>query len=111
MTATSISVSAKTVAAGNEHAVHITATVRPSAAGQTPTGTVTVKARRIPAGKGAIKARTTTLCVITLKSAKGSCRLSASELGPGKYTLTASYAANSLYAASTSAGKTLTVTK
>ena len=62
------------------------------------------------AGQVTIKTGSTGICTITLAKGKGSCTLSASKLRPGKYILTATYTATSPYAASTSPGKTLTVT-
>jgi hypothetical protein len=49
--------------------------------------------------------------MISLNKAGGSCRLGASKLKPGKYTLVASYPGSSLYVKSASAKKALTVTK
>jgi hypothetical protein len=43
------------------------------------------------------------LCVITLSSGRGSCQLTADELGVGTYKLVATYSGSKLYAASTRA--------
>jgi Bacterial Ig-like domain (group 3) len=97
-TSTGLSLSTGTVTFGHEQSEHLTATVKP-AFGGTATGKVTVKTG------------STSICTITLVTGKGSCTLSASKLRPGQYTLTATYTATSLYAASTSPKKALTVTK
>lgn len=68
-----------------------------SAAPAVPFGTMTVKA----GGKS--------VCVITLKSGKGTCALTARELGVGTYRLSAVYAATGDFSASVSATKTLIV--
>ena len=78
----------------------LTVTVHPAVSG-TPA----------PTGKVSVKAGTATVCTITLASAKGSCTLTASQLAPGTYQLTASYPGITPYAASTSPAKTLTVRK
>ena len=58
-----------------------------------------------------IKASAATLCVIKLKSAKGSCNLSSKKLKAGTYHLVATYGGNKNYKGSTSAKVTLTVAK
>lgn len=74
--------------------------------------TVTVKAQSgTPAGKATVKAGTMTICVITLKSGKGTCSLTAKRLKPGTYHLAASYPGTVGFAGSVSARKTLTVAK
>jgi hypothetical protein len=97
-TTTLLTLSAPSARSGHEQTEKLTVQVKPQTSG-------------FPAGKVTIKAGSVTLCVITLKSARGSCLLSASKLRPGKYTLTASYTATSPYAGSTSVKKSLTVTK
>lgn len=73
---------------------------------------VTVKAKSgTPAGKTTVKAGTVTVCVITLKSGKGACTLTAKRLKPGTYHLVASYPGTARFAGSVSARKTLTVAK
>ena len=96
-TSTGLSLSTGTVQLGHEQSEHLTTTVKPAFSG-TATGKVT------------INAGSTGICTITLVNGTGSCTLSASKLRPGKYTLTATYAATSLFAASTSPMKALTVT-
>lgn len=74
--------------------------------------TVTVKAQSgTPAGKATVKAGTVTVCVITLRSGKGACSLTAKRLKPGTYHLAASYPGTVGFASSVSAQKTLTVAK
>jgi hypothetical protein len=97
-TSTTLSLSAARIKVGHEQAEHLTVRVKPQTSG-------------IPAGKVTVRAGSATLCVITLKSAKGSCTLAASKLRPGTYKLIASYAGGTPYAASASAKKTLTVTR
>jgi hypothetical protein len=95
---TSLALSAAKIKVGHEQTEKLSVQVKPKFSG-TPTGKVTVKA-------GATK-----VCVIRLKGGKGTCTLKASQLKAGTYQLTAGYAAAAPYAASTSAKKTLTVTK
>ena len=83
---------------GQEQAVRITVKVA-SLTGGTPGGQVAVTA-----GK-------TTVCVITLKAAKGNCALAAKKLRPGKYQLLATYRGSTVYARSAAVKKTLVVTK
>src|SRR6185437_3806279 len=85
LTSISLSASADTVAVGNEQSAHITATVSPSAAGGTPTGTVTVTAG------------TTNVCVITLSGGTGTCDVPDGSLPAGDYTLAASYSGDQSY--------------
>ncbi|HET7018589.1 MAG TPA: Ig-like domain-containing protein [Streptosporangiaceae bacterium] len=92
-TATTLSASATTVAAGNEHQVTITAKVTPFAGG-TPTGTVTVLAN------GADDQNT--ICTITLAHRTGECRLPAGSLAPGNYTFFGNYNGDQVYSGSTS---------
>jgi hypothetical protein len=96
-TSTGLSLSTGTVKFGHEQPEDLTVTVKPAFSGTA-------------AGKVTIKTGSTGICTITLVEGKGSCTLSASKLRPGTYTLTATYTATSLYAASTSPQKTLTVT-
>ena len=96
---TALSLSATKVTYGHEQAERLTASVAPQYSGTTPGGTVTVKSG------------TTTVCTITLGSAKGSCTLSARKLPTGAHTLSASYSGSSDFTGSTSARKTLTVHK
>jgi hypothetical protein len=97
-TATALTLSAARVKAGHENSERLTVRVN-ARGGGTPAGKVTVKTGR------------TILCAITLKGGQGNCRLSQSKLRPGKYKLTAGYGGGTVYAASSSPKKTLTVTK
>jgi hypothetical protein len=99
-TTTALTLSSRTIQAGHEATGHLTVKVTPVITGSgTPTGHVTVTAG------------TTTVCVITLSGATGSCQLSPNQLRPGTYHLTAHYAAAIPFTASTSPAKTLTVTR
>jgi hypothetical protein len=64
-----------------------------------------------PTGKVTIKASATTLCVITLKSGKGSCTLSTKKLAVGTRHLVATYSGSTDFDGSASAKGTLTVAK
>jgi hypothetical protein len=97
-TSTTLTLSAAKVKAGHEQAERLAVRVR-SAVNSTPAGKVTVKAR------------SATLCVITLRRATGSCTLTARKLPPGRYQLTASYGGGTGFAGSTSPAKVLTVTR
>jgi len=94
---TALSISPDRVTYGGEQGAHFSVTVSPGIAGVTPTGTVTVKLS------------TTTLCVITLSSAKGSCTLAATRLGTGTFTIVASYSGSGNFYPSGSAGESLEV--
>jgi hypothetical protein len=96
---TTLKLSSKKVTYGDEQVEHLSVSVTPQHSGTTPTGTV------------AIKASATTLCVIKLKSAKGSCSLSAKKLKAGTYRLVATYGGSKSYQGSISAKETLTVAK
>jgi hypothetical protein len=52
-----------------------------------------------------------TVCVITLKSGKGTCTLIARKLRAGVYSLSAAYAGSADYAGSAAMKKTLTIAK
>jgi len=97
-TTTSLTLSAPSVPFANEQTETLTATVTPATSG-TPTGTVTVKAG------------STTLCTIALASATGKCTLTASQLPPGSYPLTATYSGDDIYTTSADTAQTLTVAK
>ncbi len=94
-TSTTLTLSRSQVSYGDEQTEQLT--VRVSAASGTPSGTVTVKA-------GA-----KVLCTIGLKSGKGACALAAKKLGPGSYSLIASFHGSTHFIASTSAKKALRV--
>ena len=89
-TLTALSLSATKVTFGHEQAETFSVTVSPSYAGPVPTGTVSVKKS------------TTTLCVITLSSGKGSCSLTSEELPARTFSVYANYAGNSSFVLSTS---------
>lgn len=97
-TTTSLTLSPASVDFGNEQTETLTVTITP-ATGGTPTGTVTVKAGSTP------------LCTVTLANATGRCTLTASQLPPGSYPLTATYSGDNTYATSVDTTRTLTVAK
>jgi hypothetical protein len=96
-TKTALKLSATDVTYGHEQIERLSVTVSSQHSGSTPTGMV------------AIKASATTLCVIKLKSAKGSCSLSAQRLKTGTYHLVATYDGSVNFKGSTSTKETLTV--
>jgi lysozyme len=96
---TTLKLSTKRVTYGDEQAEHLSVTVTSAYAGSKPTGRVTIE-------EGATK-----LCVVTLVSGKGSCKLSAKELKVGVYRLVATYGGGANFGDSTSAKETLTVAK
>jgi hypothetical protein len=67
--------------------------------------------RGTPAGKVTIKAGRSALCTITLKAGKGSCALTARQLKPGTYRLTAGYSGSVDFTPSVSPTRTLSVTQ
>ncbi len=91
--------SATKVTFGHEQAEHFSVTVSPNYSGPTPAGRVSVRRS------------TTTLCVVTLSSAKGSCTLARARLLASAYVIYATYSSNSSFVGSTSAKKSLTVAK
>jgi hypothetical protein len=62
-----------------------------------------------PTGQVVIQSGNTTICTITLDNGRGSCNLTARQLAPGSYPLTAVYGGED-FTGSTSASTTLTVT-
>jgi len=84
---------------GNERVERFSATVSANYPGPTPTGTVSVKES------------TSTLCVITLSSAKGSCTLGSTKLLARTYTVYATYGRNTSFVGSTSPKRSLAVAK
>jgi hypothetical protein len=96
-TLTSTSPSAAMVAYGKESAEKITVTVTAT----TPT----------PAGEVTVTANGRAVCTVTLKNGRGSCQLTARQLKAGTYKVAARYHSAVPYAASTSAAKTLKVTR
>jgi Big-like domain-containing protein len=97
-TTTSLTLSAPSVPFANEQTETLTATVTPATSG-TPTGHVTVTSGSTP------------VCTIALASATGTCTLTASQLPPGSYPLTATYNGDSLNLTSADTTQTLTVAK
>ena len=96
---TALTLSAAELAYGDEGVEHLSVAVSPQYSGSTPAGTVTVKESA------------TTLCLVTLSAAKGSCTLSAKKLQVGTYSLVATYGGSADFAGSTSAKEALTVVK
>ena len=97
-TKTSLKLSAAKLTYGHEQVEKLSVIVSPKYAGP-PGGKVNVKVGRV------------TVCVITLKSGKGACTLTAKKLRPGTYTLIAAYLGSSNYATSVSAKSTLAVAR
>jgi hypothetical protein len=97
-TSTGLKLSAARLTYGREQSEKLTVAVTASIPGT-------------PAGRVAIKVGRTAVCVITLTSGKGWCRLGAKRLPVGTHTLTAVYQGSTDYAGSASAKKTLTVGK
>ena len=97
-TTTTVSLSTAKVTYGAEQHERISVAVRP-ALGGTPTGHVTVKAGG------------TVVCVITLRSAKGTCSPSAARLATGSHKIIASYGGSADVTSSTSAARTISVAK
>ena len=100
-TRTVLQLSASKVTYGSEQLEHFSVTVSPSYSGLVPNGTVVVMKS------------TTTLCTITLSSAKGSCSLKSNELPSRTFSVYANYAPSPNFAGSTSfkTRATLTVAK
>jgi hypothetical protein len=97
-TAITLALSAGTVRYGHEQAEKLSVSV------------TAVNGRR-PPGKVTVKAGSATLCVITLSSGTGSCKLTAFKLRPGTYQVTAVYGGSHDYQGSDVAKKTLRVTR
>ena len=96
--AAALTLTAPTATYGNEEGVGASVAVT-SAAGGTPTGTVTVSAGPV------------TICTTALDAGSGNCTLERLALPAGSYQLTATYSGDSTYVSSASAGDTLTVSK
>jgi hypothetical protein len=94
-TSTALALSSAKTTYGHENAERMSVLVAPES--------------RDPDGKVVIKAGKTTLCTVTLKSAKGSCALTARQLKPGSYALIATYLGAPHFKPSVSPGRTLTV--
>ncbi len=95
---TSLALSAAKVTYGKEQAERLAVAVAPPFGG-IPIGTVTVKSGSV------------TVCVITVKAARGTCSLPARKLPAGVYHLVAAYRGSADFAGSVSAAKTLTVVR
>ena len=96
---TSLKVSATKLTYGHEQIEHLSVTVSPQHSGTTPTGRVTISESG------------TALCVITLSSGKGSCKLSSKGLNTGSHHLVATYAGSTHFDGSASVKETLTVAR
>jgi hypothetical protein len=96
-TSVTLALSAGTVRFGHEQAEKISVSV-------------TAANGRRPPGKVTVTAGTATLCVIALSAGTGSCRLAASRLRPGSYTVAAVYDGSHDYQGSNVAKKALRVT-
>jgi Bacterial Ig-like domain (group 3)/ParB/Sulfiredoxin domain len=94
---TALTLSAHRVTYRHEQAERLTVKVTPQYAGT-------------PAGKVTVKTGSSTICVITLASGKGTCTL-AKQLRPGTYHPIASFAGSPNFKPSTSTRVTLTVLK
>jgi hypothetical protein len=96
---TALTLSSAKVTYGDEHVEHLSVTVSPTSGSSRPAGKVTVKVA------------TTKLCVIKLKAARGSCRLSRKRLPAGTYSLVATYGGSTAFDASASAHEGLKVSQ
>jgi len=96
---TSLKLSAIELTYGGEQSEHLSVTVSPKHPGSKPTGRVTI-------GEAG-----TSLCVITLSSGKGSCKLSAKRFNTGIYHLAPNYNGKADFDGSVSVKKTLIVLK
>jgi hypothetical protein len=94
-TAAAISLSTAKITYGHETAERISVSVHPEADD--------------PKGKVVVKAGKATVCVITLSSAKGSCKLTAKQLKPGNYAMTATYSGAPGFRSAVSGASKLTV--
>ncbi len=101
--ATALTLSKATVAHKTETAEKLSVSVHGQFTGL-PAGGVTITAT--PA-----KGKAKVICTIKLSSGAGSCRLESSSLAAGTYKVTASYLGNIDFRSSTSARKTLKITK
>jgi hypothetical protein len=95
-TGTALALSSVTISFGHEQSEHLSVLVRARYAG-------------IPAGTVAVKAGTATICVIHLTGGRGSCLLTARQLKPGSYRVTAAYPGGAGLLHSAAAAKALTV--
>jgi len=95
-TATAESMSAAKLSYGREQAERVSVAV-------------TAKQGGPVTGKVTVSAGSATLCVITLHSGRGTCRLTARRLRRGRYQVTAAYPGTGVFISSVSRAKTLTV--
>jgi hypothetical protein len=94
---TTLSLSGVKVTYGAEQRERITVAVKP--------------AYGAPAGHVTVKAGSTVICVITLRSARGTCSPSPAKLATGSHKISASYGGSADVTSSTSAARTLSVAK
>jgi hypothetical protein len=99
ITTLALSFSAARVVYGHEQVERFSVAVAPKYPGPIPGGTILVKKS------------TTTLCVVTLSSGKGSCSLASAVLPPRLFSVYATYAPNANFVGSTSPKLTLRVTR
>jgi titin len=92
-----LALSKATISYGHEQVEHVSVTVSPNYPGPVPTGSVSVKKS------------TTTLCVVKLAAAKGSCTFAGAALPTGAYSIYATYSRNAGFVGSTAPKETLTV--
>jgi hypothetical protein len=97
-TTTAVTLARTKVTYGDESAARVSVAVRPRYSG-TPSGSVTVKAGTI------------TICVIRLRSARGTCSPPAARLSAKSARLIATYSGSADFGASSSTAKTLAVAK
>jgi hypothetical protein len=95
---TSVSISRSRLTYGHERSEKLTVTVAAEFAG-------------VPAGTVVVRAGGATICTMTLRSGRGTCRFSARQLRAGKYHLTATYAGNRNFDASAASSMLITVRK
>jgi hypothetical protein len=95
-TKTALVLSAAKITYGHEQVEHLSVTVLPQYPGTTPSAVT-------------VEDGTTTLCVITLSSGRGSCTLPAKRLGAGPHRLVATYVGGTGFDGSTSSRVILTV--
>jgi hypothetical protein len=93
---TAFKLSAAKISYGHEQVERLSVTVSPQFSGS-------------PTGRVRIGASTTTLCEISLSSAKGSCTLSPKKLKAGTYHLVAFYGGSRNFIGSTSATETISI--
>jgi hypothetical protein len=98
VTMTSVGLSAAKIRFGHEQGEQVSVTVSSRTGGP-------------PGGRVMVSAGARIICVVTLAGGKGSCKLAARTLKPGRYTITAAYGGSATYDPSAAGAKTLTVTK